>query len=150
MMPDWEIKCFEELKDEHIELIHHFEQQIFPKPFDIAKIRQKLSDKKSLLLVAYVGQMPVGFKLGYSLKDSVFYSWLGGVLPNFRKIGLAKALMHIQHQKIEAMGFKTVQTKTKNSFQEMLILNIKTGFSIIEVYQDPRESEPTLVLEKKL
>lgn len=47
------------------------------------------------------------------------------------------------------MAIKKVQTKTKNKWRDMLILNIKNGFDIIGTYTDD-SGEPKIILEKKL
>jgi hypothetical protein len=57
--------------------------------------------------------------------------------------------MKRQHSRCATRGYKIVQTKTKNSFKPMLILNIKSGFDITAVYRDSR-NELKIVLEKDL
>ena len=81
--------------------------------------------------VAFAGETPVGFKLGYESAAKVFYSWLGGVLPDWRRQGVAQELLRIQHQSVQALGYKKITTKSRNQFPAMLILNIKNGFHIV-------------------
>ena len=47
------------------------------------------------------------------------------------------------------MGFKKVRTKTKNKFKSMLLLNIKTGFDIVDTYMGA-DDELRIILEKDL
>lgn len=84
-----------------------------------------------LILIAYVDKKPVGFKIGFEQTESFFYSWLGGVLPDYRKKGIASELMKKQHQWIAEQGYKFVETRTRNRYRSMLILNIRHGFSIV-------------------
>jgi ribosomal protein S18 acetylase RimI-like enzyme len=45
----------------------------------------------SLILVASIQKMLLGYKVAY--KDGQdLYSWMGGVLPEYRKMGIAKKL----------------------------------------------------------
>lgn len=44
-------------------------------------------------------------------------------------------LMEKQHTHLRANGFKVVQTKTKNKWRSMLILNIKSGFNIRHLHR---------------
>jgi len=43
--------------------------------------------------------------------------------------------MEKQHTHLRANGFKVVQTKTKNKWRSMLILNIKSGFNIRHLHR---------------
>lgn len=81
--------------------------------------------------------------------NNKFYSWLGGVDPDYRKHGIALTLMEKQHEYLRKNGYKVVQTKTMNKWRNMLILNIKNGFNIIETYTDDNGLQK-IVLEKTL
>ena len=117
---------------------------------DTSKFRRKLGNAADIFTVlALEEKRIVGFKLGYRLDPLRFYSWVGGVDKNFRKNGIAGELMKRQHLWCLGRGYKFVRTKTKNIFREMLVLNIKSGFDITEVYKDSR-NELKIVLEKDL
>ncbi len=60
-----------------------------------------------------------------------FYSWLGGVDPVYRGLGIASQLMTTQHSWSRKKGYAKVQTKTQNRFRSMLILNLNHGFEVI-------------------
>lgn len=90
----------------------------------------------------------VGCKLGYERKPSQFYSWLGGVHPDYRGRGIAAELMRRQHDWCRQNGYHTVRTQTYNQWREMLILNLRHGFDIIGTVQGARGL--TIVLEKTL
>jgi predicted GNAT superfamily acetyltransferase len=107
------------------------------------------SSEKLLTLLAFSGEKIVGFKIGYGLEPDKFYSWIGGVQSAFRGQGIAAELMRRQHEWCSRNGFRIIQTKTKNSFKPMLILNIKSGFDIVEAYRDEK-GEVKIVLEKRL
>ncbi|MGE3758794.1 MAG: GNAT family N-acetyltransferase, partial [Pseudobdellovibrionaceae bacterium] len=101
------------------------------------------------LAIASIDDKAVGFKLGYELDNTCFYSWLGAVLPEYRKLGIAKSLMETQHEWCKAQGYRRVQTKTQNRFKEMFILNLKSGFEVIGQHLSD-EGGPKIILEKKL
>jgi ribosomal protein S18 acetylase RimI-like enzyme len=110
----------------------------------------RMKEKPQLQIdVALDDKKVVGYKIGYALNREQFYSWLGGVDPEYRNLGIASNLMEQQHQHLIEIGYKAVQTKTKNKWRSMLILNIKSGFDIIGTYTDD-EGEPKIILEKKL
>ena len=132
-----------------LENIAEFYQSIFAVT-DSEKLYNRINSAENLFTVLAIsdGEI-VGFKLGYQIDSQKFYSWLGGVKSEFRKLGIAQELMNRQHSWCKKKGFKVVQTKTKNSFKPMLILNIKNGFDIIELQRNER-NEIKIVLEKSL
>lgn len=104
---------------------------------------------KLLFTVGFEKGDVVGYKIGYELDSNSFYSWLGGVNKNDRNKGIASKLMTQQHLYLKAKGYNIVQTKTKNKWRNMLILNIKNGFDVIGTYTD-NSGEPKIILEKRL
>ncbi|MEH7522412.1 GNAT family N-acetyltransferase, partial [Bacillus sp. JJ1503] len=95
------------------------------------------------------GTKLIGFKIGYALDDNKFYSWMGGVDINYRKFGVASTLMEKQHQYVRELGYSVVQTKTMNKWRNMLILNIKNGFDVIDTYTDEKGIHK-IILENNL
>ncbi|CAH0346701.1 hypothetical protein BCI9360_03046 [Bacillus sp. CECT 9360] len=57
--------------------------------------------------------------------------------------------MEKQHQYLKEIGYKVVQTKTMNKWRGMLILNIKSGFNVIDTYTDEKGLHK-IILEKNL
>ena len=108
-----------------------------------------LSKTKLLVIVAKDGKKVIGYKIGYEIDKNTFYSWLGGVNPDYRGQGIASTLMEKQHQYLKEKRYKLVQTKTMNRWRNMLVLNIKNGFDIIDTYTD-EEGLHKIILEKKL
>jgi GNAT superfamily N-acetyltransferase len=112
-------------------------------------VRKRLSKAPRFnLLLAKVDDLCVAFKLGYELSQDVFYSWLGGVNPEFRGNGIANELMRQQHEWCRKIGYKRVQTKTLNERQAMITLNLKHGFNITGT--EPAERGLKIVMEKAL
>ncbi|RDU37235.1 GNAT family N-acetyltransferase [Neobacillus piezotolerans] len=130
-----------------MEAIQHLHNSIFGGNDDLLA---KMDGKPTLLFnLALDGQKPVGYKIGYGLSQTKFYSWLGGVHPEYRNLGIASTLMHQQHYFLKQYGFTSVQTKTMNKWRGMLILNIKNGFNIVETYTD-KNGRHKIILEKDL
>ncbi len=103
--------------------------------------------KKFHLAIAYIQNQPVGFKIGYQRNREEFYSWFGGVLPEYRGLGIAGDLMAAQHEWCQKQGYARIGTKTQNRFRSMLILNIKNGFAIVGT--DPSDQEGMKILMEK-
>ena len=110
---------------------------------------EKLQKPKLFALVATLEEQVIGFKLGYEMEPGVFYSWLGGVDPDYRKQGVAQQLMVSQHVYCREKGYKKVRTYGRNSKKAMLVLNIKSGFDIIGTFVDDK-GRHKIVFEKDL
>lgn len=87
--------------------------------------------RRKLLLVAVDGERVVGYKFGYQDRPGRFYSWIGGVDPEYRRRGIASRLMEKQHRLLERAGFREVRCHTRNRFRAMLLLSIAHGFDVI-------------------
>ncbi len=99
--------------------------------------------------VARADERLVGFKLGYQRRPDQFYSWLGAVLPAFRRRGIATELLTRQHAWADAHDYTSIRTKTTNQWRRMLILNLEHGFDVVGTEHD-RHGELKIVLEKEL
>jgi predicted GNAT superfamily acetyltransferase len=112
------------------------------------KLRFQNAQAPVVTQLAFLDNQLVGCKLGYRRKPTHFYSWLGGVHPDFRQHGIATGLMEQQHGWCRGQGYKSIRTQTYNTWRPMLILNIKSGFDIIGTVQGKHGL--TIVLEKHL
>ena len=148
---NYDIQSFKTYSTELITTLCTLEQQIFSHPFPEQKIKHICKTRYNLLgLVAFIENKPVAYKVGYEQTARLYYSWIGGVVPEHRGAGLARQLMQKQHSIINDMGYKAVRTHTQNRFREMLLLNIRSGFNVVGVINDSSDTEPTIVLDKDL
>lgn len=106
--------------------------------YGFEEYQKRLSDVKNLILVAQIENRLVGFKVGYDRdKDNSFYSWMGGVLPEYRKLKIAQQLADYQENWVKKQGYHSITFKTRNYLKPMLIFSLKNGFHIEHV--EPRE-----------
>ena len=103
----------------------------------------RIKNRPHLAVVAYIDNQPAGFKLGYAEDEHTFYSWLGGVVPNYRRMGLAKTLIEAQEYWANNAGYKRIKVKSMNRFPGMLRLLIAAGYVIngYEANDDPMEAK---------
>lgn len=119
--------------------------------YDEKAYESRLLNTKFLILVALYNNTPVGFKVGYERDtDGSFYTWLGGVLPDYRKLHIAQQLADTQEKWAINEGFDAIVLKTRNRFKAMLLFALKNGFCIEAV--EPKETieEYRIILRKKL
>lgn len=134
-----------------IDMVVELSQQIpeFVNPHGAAVYQARLSKAPHLILVAFIAQKAVGFKVGYE-REGYFYSWMGGVLPAYRKLGIAQKLADAQENWARSKGYPSVTFKTRNHHKAMLLFAIKNGFDIIGVETRDVPAEHRILLQKKL
>ncbi|WP_312048838.1 GNAT family N-acetyltransferase [Exiguobacterium profundum] len=101
-----------------------------------------------LVLLAFSEEQLVGFKIGYEAEPYRFYSWAGGVHPDFQKHGIGRKLMDTQLEWVEAQGFHSIRTKARNTNKGVIILNLLCGYDIMGAYTE--DGEPRIMMEKQL
>lgn len=112
------------------------------------KIQQILA-VPHLLLVAVHGEAPVGFKLGYAGdRPNHFHSWLGGVVAEYRRRGIAFRMLKLQEEWAVSQGFKTIGFNTFHRFTEMQALGRKAGYELVKTTET--DGQTKLWFEKRL
>lgn len=90
-------------------------------------------DVLALAVFATPGGEIAGVKLGYSVDDRTFYSWLGGVLPAHRRRYVAQRLLEAQHDWCRAHGYRTVTVKSMNRYRPMMAMLLDSGYTIVGI-----------------
>lgn len=99
---------------------------------DAAEMERRLGRRSPLILIGHVDGRCVGFKLGYDrYQDGSWYSWLGGVLPSYRKQGVAEAMLLQQESWVAAHGFAKLYVKSRNRFGAMRAMLAAHGYMVI-------------------
>lgn len=94
----------------------------------------RLTRESALLLVAERDGELIGFKVGFDrYADGSFYSWIGGVVTDARRTGVAQALLQEQERLVVAAGFDRIYVKSRNRFVGMLTLLLNNGYGIVGV-----------------
>ncbi len=128
-------------------------QQIpeFDNAYSKNEYENSLKNVKHLILTAYLNKKPVGFKIGYATPTRRnFYSWMGGILPKYRHLGIATKLFEFQEQWIIRAGFQRILVKTRCKHKAMIRLLLKYGFHQIGVVPYSPDEETRILYEKKL
>ncbi len=99
----------------------------------VESLVERIGDKKYLLLVAEKAGAILGFKIGYELDNSTFYSWLGGVVAGARNEGVAQTLLEAQEEWVSEQGYKTLKVKSRNQFPAMLRLLLRNDYLIEKI-----------------
>ena len=97
-----------------------------------ADMKSKLIKGSLILITEKAGEL-IGFKMGYPLNEGEFYSWLGGVVPKYRKASYAQEMLKEQEKWLKAQGYQRVRVKSMNRFSGMLCMLIRNGYHIERV-----------------
>ncbi|MFK8164878.1 MAG: GNAT family N-acetyltransferase [Lewinella sp.] len=111
--------------------------------------REKIAAKPHLILIAEIDGIAAGFKVGYE-RDGYWYSWLGGVHPDYRRRGVARILADRQDEWARQQGYSSVTFKTLNRLRNMLRFGIDRGFNIIKVEEHEEVMENRIWLRRDL
>ncbi len=145
------IQCFETLSSKQCQDIENLEKKVFTNTYRPGHFSKEAPKKNNLLaLLSTSNNQLVAYKVGYEIDSETFYSWVGGVHPQYRQQGLAKKLMQYQHQVLKEKGYKKVRTKTRMGFRAMLVLNIKAGFDISGLSTKPHVTDLIIEMKKNL
>jgi ribosomal protein S18 acetylase RimI-like enzyme len=108
------------------------------------KLDERLKNRQHLVLIAEASQQPIAYKLGYALSDSEFYSWLGGVIPSYRKQGIATKLREAQEALAVENNYQVLSVKSMNRYPAMLQLLISSGYHI-SGYEDKGDTDSSKI-----
>lgn len=125
--------------------------QVFRPPRDEASFMRRFRGRYNILqMIARVQEQPVGFFMGFELKPTVFFSWFYGVLPDFRRQGIASQLMDAVHDWAQQHEYDAIRFECHNQHRPMLHLSIALGYDIVGIRWDPDRCDNLVIFEKVL
>ena len=125
--------------------------RIYRPTHDVQFFRRRFLGRYNvLMLVATLDETPVGFFVGFELKPSVFFAWLYGVLPEYRRHGIASQLMDAVHSWARQNDYESIRFECHNQHRPMLHLAIARGYDIVGIRWDPDRGDNLVIFEKVL
>jgi GNAT superfamily N-acetyltransferase len=136
---------------EELPVIVDLYNQIFRPARDTESFQRRFLGRYNILqLVARLDDQPVGFFIGFELKPTVYFAWFYGVLPGFRRQGIASQLMDAVHSWAQQNGYESVRFECHNQHRPMLHLAIALHYDIVGIRWDPDRGENLVIFEKVL
>jgi GNAT superfamily N-acetyltransferase len=102
------------------------------------------------MLVAVLEDRPVGFIIGFELMPSTYFSWLCGVVPDFRRMGIATQLMHAQQALASEHNYTLLRFECQNQHRPMLHAAITEGYDLVGIRWDTSTASNVVIFEKEL
>jgi GNAT superfamily N-acetyltransferase len=112
--------------------------------------RRYLGRHNVLQMIARLDDLPVGFFLGFELKPKVFFAWFYGVLPEYRRQGIASQLMDAVHSWARLNEYDAIRFECHNQHRPMLHLGIALEYDIVGIRWDPDRGANLLLFQKQL
>jgi GNAT superfamily N-acetyltransferase len=103
-----------------------------------------------LTLLARMDDRPVGFWIGFELKPSMYYHWLGAVLPEVRRHGVGRQLQDAQGAWAKDHGYEYIRAECMNHQREYMHFAISLGYDMVGVRWDSTHADNMIVFEKHL
>ncbi len=123
----------------------------FDTVFYLKKVEEKLNNSESIVLLAEYAGKPVGCKIAYNRYfDGSIYSWLGGVLPPYRRQGIACELLEALEREAKSRFFESIRFKTRNKHVSMLNFAFNHGFKIVGFEKKGDVDDYRILMSKKL
>lgn len=119
-----------------VEALASLSVEVFGVAIDDLQWRLEKMPNVSVICARNEGRL-IGFKAGYAMSQTKYYSWLGGVHPDFRRQGIASQLMELQHNWVSEQRFKVVETAANQDNTAMTQANLKHGFVVCGIRNEP-------------
>ena len=136
---------------EDLPVIVDLYNQIYRPPRDVESFHRRCRGRYNVLrMIARIKDQPVGFFMGFELKPTTFYTWFYGVLPDFRRQGIATQLMEAVHEWAREQEYESVRLECHNSARSMLHLAIALEYIVAGIRWDPDRGDNLVIFEKTL
>jgi len=136
---------------DELPLVVELYNQIFRPARDEEFFRRRYLGRHNVLqMIAQVNQRPVGLFLGFELKPRVFFAWFYGVLPTFRRQGIASQLMEAVHEWAQTNEYDAIRFECHNQHRPILHLGIAQEYDIVGIRWDPDRGANLVLFQKTL
>jgi GNAT superfamily N-acetyltransferase len=125
--------------------------QIYRPAKDADSFRRRFRGRYNILrMIARIQDRPVGFFLGFELKPATFFAWFYGVLPDFRRQGIASQLMDAVHEWAKDHEYESIRLECHNAARAMLHLSIEMNYTIAGIRWEAERADNLVIFEKSL
>ena len=119
--------------------------------FEEERIINTFEREDLLMLLASLGDEPVGFKIGYKESRDMFYSAKGGVLAAYRRRGISRRLLYAMADHVRRKGYRVLAYDTfPNMHPGMTVMGLEEGYRVTRADYNPTYKDFRLRFEKKI
>ena len=125
--------------------------QIFSPSQDKEFLQNRFRGRHNVsMLVAMLDERHVGFTIGFELMPTTFFSWMCGVLPDFRRLGIATQLIQGQQAWADDHHYAIIRFECQNQHRPMLHVAITEGYDLVGIRWDTATGNNVVIFEKDL
>ena len=88
--------------------------------------------------------------MGFELKPGMFYHWLGAVVPDLRRQGVARQLQEAQQAWARDHEYEYIRCECLNHQREFIHFAIEVGYDIVGIRWDSTHADNLIAFEKSL
>lgn len=119
--------------------------------FNEERIINTFEREDLMMLIAFVEGEAVGFKIGYRENRFVYYSAKGGVLPEYRRHGVARKMLYDMMRRARSRGYVRFAFDTfPNRGPGMAVMGLQEGFRVAKADFNKTYKDWRIRLEKQL
>lgn len=134
-----------------LDLVADLYNQVFTPPRDVSSFRRRVDGRRNVLvLIAQLDGRPVGFLSALELKPDTHFGWLCGVLPEFRRQGIASQLLEAHEAWAYQKSYELLRFECYNRHRPMLQTAITHGYNIVGIRWDSQHHDNLVIFEKEL
>ena len=124
---------------------------IFRPRYDVGYFHRRFLGRHNVLtLLARIDGRPVGFWMGFELKPGMFYHWLGTVVADLRRQGVARQLQEAQQAWARDHEYEYIRCECLNHQREFIHFAIEVGYDIVGIRWDSTHADNLIAFEKSL
>ena len=136
---------------DEFELVAGIYNQVLSPPVDGEFLHRRFLGRRNVgVLLAVLDQGHVGFDIGFELTPSTYFGWLCGVLPDFRRLGIATQLQEAQQAWAREHHYSTMRFECQNQHRPMLHVAINQGYDLVGIRWDTTTAGNVVIFEKDL
>ncbi len=125
--------------------------EVFAPRRDVAFFERRFRSRCNILnLIAEVDGRPVGFSSGFELKPNTWFNWLVGVLPDYRRAGIASQLTEAEHAWALDHGYEYARMECQNEHRPVMQMAVTLGYDVVGLRFDNDRHTNLVIFEKEL
>jgi len=134
-----------------VDLITDLYNQVFSPGVDANFFSRRFEGRhNATMMVAMIDGMHVGFIVGFELMPSTYFTWLCGVLPDFRRLRVSTQLMQALFAWAKDNEYSILRFECRNQHRPMLHVAITEGFDLVGMRYDTFTANNVAIFEKEL
>lgn len=134
-----------------VRLLAELYNQVFKPGVDEEFFHDRFRGRHNVsMIVAVLDKQHVGFNVGFELTPMTYYSWVAGVLPDARRLGMATQLMQAQQAWASDHHYQTIRFECRNQHRPMLHLAITEGYDLVGIRWDTATANNVVIFEKEV